>query len=612
MPNPTNTTVLQLPTTTTAPSIDNNNNITAEDDNHNTTVLPPSKTSTVPTFNSNYYQGLFDDDDFDDFDNDNNDDERPLTQFDSALPSTHNFQHPPKRTINNNIIPTAAHQHSNNKNTTNPTTFMTVPPHVDTTSLCPNYKDNHDTTTTTTPPNNKSILDMSAYHNSNNTNSHPSHYHPPTTADNDVPHNTTTTNSNNYQNYYNTPTHNNNNHHFNEFANHKSMKSNIHPSDHQPPTKVLNAITHNPISQHHHSHAHQPQQEYQSDKYQHAINQLTSVTIQTDNEIGMSIHKQGTAMSTQTHPSNPNQQPNLPTFINRHTCNQHQLNYNTQSFQNIDDDDDNSHSSFVLQTQDSEITNVSTNQLAHPDTINPTVTSSNPTYHPPLTSKFTTEQAQKLMINYNNNHDLQQRFHLEGRSFIYEIAIKRKFVLLKFYIPLSTATDIPPTYLTIENLAYALIQQCKFNFDVDITALLNFNEAVKTKKGDIYITYVFLSPRSTQHPSYNTYSTNYLILHSRLMDQLRQPSPTYRSNTNLPSHIKQYNINIPHINDITEKLAYFIAGFPPQFLLGNQMHINIDNLRMAGLMLHRAICEQLGQNLTNTFPQPTSRFATSN
>jgi hypothetical protein len=32
---------------------------------------------------------------------------------------------------------------------------------------------------------------------------------------------------------------------------------------------------------------------------------------------------------------------------------------------------------------------------------------------------------------------------------------------------------------------------------------------------------------------------------------------------------------------------------------------------MGGLMLHRAICEQLGQNLTNTFPQPISRFATS-
>ena len=94
------------------------------------------------------------------------------------------------------------------------------------------------------------------------------------------------------------------------------------------------------------------------------------------------------------------------------------------------------------------------------------------------------------------------------------------------------------------------------------------------------------------------------------MDQLRQPSPTYRSNTNLPSHITQYNITIPHINDITEKIAYILAGFPPQFLLGNQMHINIDNLRMGGLMLHRAICEQLGQNLTNTFPQPTSRFAT--
>ena len=301
-------------------------------------------------------------------------------------------------------------------------------------------------------------------------------------------------------------------------------------------------------------------------------------------------------MSSHTYPSKHHQQPPLPTFIDRHTYHQHQLNSTTQYTQEDDDNDDNSHNSFVLQTQDTEITNVSTNQLAHPDTVTPTASSSNQTYQPPsITSKFTTEQAQKLMINYNNNHDLQQRFHLEGRSFTYEIASKRKFVLLKFYIPLSTTTNIPPTYLTIEQLAYALIQQCKFNFDVDITAILNFNEAVKTKRGDIYITYVFLSPRSTQHPAYNTYSTNYLILHSRLLDMLRQPSPTYRSNTNLPSHITQYNISIPHINDITEKIAYILAGFPPQFLLGNQTHINIDNLRMGGLMIHRAICEQLGQ-----------------
>ena len=173
MPNPTNTNVLQIPPTTTSPPIDNNNNITAEDDNHHTTNLPPSKHSTVPTFHANYYQGLslFDDDDYDDFDDDANDDERPLTQFDSALPSSHTYQHPTKRTINNNIISTAAHQHTNNKNTTHPKSFMTAPthehdiqhnPHSDTTSHCHNYNDNKDNMTITTQPNNKSILDKPA------------------------------------------------------------------------------------------------------------------------------------------------------------------------------------------------------------------------------------------------------------------------------------------------------------------------------------------------------------------------------------------------------------------------------------------------------------------
>ena len=133
-------------------------------------------------------------------------------------------------------------------------------------------------------------------------------------------------------------------------------------------------------------------------------------------------------------------------------------------------------------SEESEITNVSTNQLAHPDTLTPNVTTVPSSQHQPtISSQFTTEQVQKLMINFNNNHDLQQRFHLEGRSFTYDIATKRKHIIIKFYIPLSTTTDIPPTYLTIESLAYALINQCKVTFDVDITAILNFNDAVKTK-----------------------------------------------------------------------------------------------------------------------------------
>ena len=159
-------------TTTTSPPNDNNNNTTAEDNNHNTTVLPPSKPSTVPTLNDNYYHGLFDDDDYDDFDNDADDDDRPLTQFDSALPPTHNYQHPTKRTTNNNINPTDAHptdahQHTNN-NTKNPNIFMTVPhhghdiqynPHFDTTSHSPNYKDIRDTSSTSKQPNDKSNFD---------------------------------------------------------------------------------------------------------------------------------------------------------------------------------------------------------------------------------------------------------------------------------------------------------------------------------------------------------------------------------------------------------------------------------------------------------------------
>ena len=141
------------------------------------------------------------------------------------------------------------------------------------------------------------------------------------------------------------------------------------------------------INQHHRHHqTDQLLPESHSDDYQRAINQLTSVTIRHTGR-GMGIRNQ--------HQLTPS------TFTDSRLQHQQQLTTTTLSNHDRDFEDDDSHDSesFVLQTQDSVITNVSTNQLAHPDTITPTVTTVPSSQHQPtISTKFAPEQVQKLMI----------------------------------------------------------------------------------------------------------------------------------------------------------------------------------------------------------------------
>ena len=191
-------------------------------------------------------------------------------------------------------------------------------------------------------------------------------------------------------------THTNNNLHSNELGNHNNYNTISHRSNNHPSATKDNNVAHSISSQPHH---HQLQPEYHSDEYHRAITQLTSVTIQHTGRgrggLGRGSRK-----------------PPPPNYTDSHTYTQNPHISANHSSQYSDDEDDISNNSSVLQTQETEITNVSTNQLAHPDTITTTVIPNPSNHHPPLiTSKFTSEQAQRLMINFNNYNDLQQCFH---------------------------------------------------------------------------------------------------------------------------------------------------------------------------------------------------------
>ena len=110
-----------------------------------------------------------------------------------------------------------------------------------------------------------------------------------------------------------------------------------------------------------------------------------------------------------------------------------------------------------------------------------------------------------------------------------------------------------------------------------------------TKKGTIYISYAFLSPRSTQQHNLNIYSSFYIIMHSQLSDQLRLPTQIYKSHPAMPPLAEHLNITMPPVNALNEKITFFIEGPHPKLLLGEAHTTNIDSQRQLAFMIHRAL-----------------------
>jgi hypothetical protein len=159
---------------------------------------------------------------------------------------------------------------------------------------------------------------------------------------------------------------------------------------------------------------------------------------------------------------------------------------------------------------------------------------------------------------------------------------------------------------------YSLIINANLHKPIDIVAIFNFADPIPTKGGAIYITYAYISPRSTQHRIHNQYTPFYMVMHSPITDQLLPPTPTYKKDPNMPPLAQHLSITLPHINAINEKLIVFIEGIHPKFILGDKQNNNTNNLRHLGYTIHRAITTQFKDQLPHDFPKPNNRCHTAN
>jgi hypothetical protein len=185
-------------------------------------------------------------------------------------------------------------------------------------------------------------------------------------------------------------------------------------------------------------------------------------------------------------------------------------------------------------------------------------------------------------------------------------------MIIKITINTNANTKEPPTYKGIKQVIYSLIAKANLDKPIDIVAIFNFADPIPTKGGAIYITYAFISPRSTQQRIHNQYTPFYMVMHSRITDQLLLPTPTYKKDLNMPPLAQHLSITQPHIKAINEKLFAFIEGIHPKFILGNKQYTNTNNLRHLGYIIHRAITTQFKNPLPHNFPKPNNRCHTAN
>jgi hypothetical protein len=211
---------------------------------------------------------------------------------------------------------------------------------------------------------------------------------------------------------------------------------------------------------------------------------------------------------------------------------------------NNDNNTYNSNSNNIEEDQPSQDTNTSNNDYNLSQESEPPLQTSDiaqPTHpHNPIATPPTTdiniicETIEKRNIGFNNDLEVQTRLIAEGRVFNYSCAKQRKCMIIKITINTNANTKEPPTYKGIEQVIYSLIAKANLDKPIDIVAIFNFADPIPTKGGAIYITYAFISPRSTQQRIHNQYTPFYMVMHSRITDQLLLPTPTYKKDTNMP------------------------------------------------------------------------------
>ena len=151
-----------------------------------------------------------------------------------------------------------------------------------------------------------------------------------------------------------------------------------------------------------------------------------------------------------------------------------------------------------------------------------------PTTPSPSTPSTALTSSWDILQHQSSGADVQQLRALEGRVWS-RSDITRPFVAIKLAIDSSALCNQAPNTETLETIINAIIASCPLKFPIDRVAILSFERAIKTRSsGNIYLSYAFLSPRSSNphnHPptTINTSRRHIELLQAFLHSNLDQP-----------------------------------------------------------------------------------------
>jgi hypothetical protein len=158
------------------------------------------------------------------------------------------------------------------------------------------------------------------------------------------------------------------------------------------------------------------------------------------------------------------------------------------------------------------------------------------------------------------------------------------------------------------------MSSCAFPFQVDRLAILSFDHAIKSRTfGDLYLSYAFLSPHSTNKnispsPSKLTIHRHLDILQGLIHSRLDGPG-FFNTIPHLPPSANHFRVTLPFTNDMEESLDFLIEGVSVSLLLGERSQDNILTLRHLGYLIFltiRALHSTLPPN--PPFPPKLARF----
>jgi hypothetical protein len=238
--------------------------------------------------------------------------------------------------------------------------------------------------------------------------------------------------------------------------------------------------------------------------------------------------------------------------------------------------------------------------LSQTDVLPPRPTPPNSAYFHP-SSGIITSALEEQRLAQTEDLRIQTRRATERRVYNHQAATKRRCVVIRFAMPTNATSDQAPLPSTLEQVIDSIISHLAFTFPVDVVAIINYSTPIPNarKNYSSYYSFVYISPRSTQIPTSNTYSKEFAIVHARLADLLKGPLQAITNIPDLPDITRHLHISLPNINAISEHLTFLIDGIGPRTILGDKEYDNIDTCRHLGYLIFQAFKE----TWKRTFPK---------